>query len=72
MYSPMKAPSLLPHFTLKDSLHCGKKDEILDSITPADLAHAVRTATVLDVAVLIQIFRPGVSMKAGYILNKQS
>ena len=41
-----------PSLTLKDSLHCGKNDNILDSIAPADLAHAVRTATVLDCDVL--------------------
>ena len=68
--------------TLKGSLCRGNKVEILDCIVPADLAH------VLDGAVLISIFRPESavsqtslfrftpkrlwSMRAGYILNKNS
>ena len=57
-----ESSTLHPLLTLKGSLQRGNKDEILDSIVPADLAHAVTTVAVLDGAVLISIFRPKSSM----------
>ena len=61
-----------PSHSLKDSFHCGKKIETLDSIAPAVLAHAVRTATVFDCAVLIQIFRPGSALTISQVYSKET
>ena len=57
-----ESSTLPPSLTLKGSIHPGNKDEIMDSIVPADLAHTVTTAAVLDGAVLILISRPKSAM----------
>ena len=48
--------TLPPSLTLKDSVHRGNKNEILDFIVPVNLSHALRTIAVLAGAVLIRIF----------------
>ena len=53
-----KSSTLPPSFTLKGGSQRGHKDETLDCIVPADPAHAVMTAAMLDGTVLTSIFRP--------------